>query len=70
MGVQRGDAFAPLDFGTFYYIFYRLAFNSESCETSRDVKYVKTLILLTRKFGLFGHICRMENDRKIKSLVF
>src|SRR6218665_766534 len=26
--------------------------------------------IITRKLELFGHICRMENDRKIKSVVF
>src|SRR6218665_3740069 len=26
--------------------------------------------MITRKLELFGHICRMENDRKIKSVVF
>src|SRR6218665_808246 len=26
--------------------------------------------IITRKLELFGHICRMENDRKIKSIVF
>ena len=24
--------------------------------------------IITRKLELFGHICRMENDRKIKSV--
>ena len=26
--------------------------------------------IITRKLELFGHICRMENDRKMKSVVF
>src|SRR6218665_2047545 len=26
--------------------------------------------IITRKLELFGHICRMENDKKIKSVVF
>ena len=26
--------------------------------------------IITRKLELFGHICRMENDRKLKSVVF
>jgi hypothetical protein len=26
--------------------------------------------IIQRKLGLFGHICRMSNDRKIKTLVF
>lgn len=27
-------------------------------------------VIMRRKLGLFGHICRMENDRKIKFVVF
>jgi len=26
--------------------------------------------LIRRKLGLFGHICRMHNNKKIKELVF
>src|SRR6218665_1889823 len=32
--------------------------------------YIYIQKIITRKLELFGHICRMDNDRKIKSIVF
>ena len=31
---------------------------------------IATRKLIRRKLGLFGHICRMHNNRKIKELMF
>src|SRR6218665_2346911 len=43
-----------------------------NAELHRRIDLTENLMqnIITRKLELFGHICRMENDRKIKSLVF
>src|SRR6218665_3649728 len=43
-----------------------------NAELHRRIDLTENLMqnIITRKLGLFGHICRMENDRKIKSVVF
>src|SRR6218665_3155229 len=43
-----------------------------NAELYRGIDLTENLMpkLITRKLELFGHICRMENDRKIKSVVF
>ena len=41
-------------------------------ELYRKIQLAKTLLqkVIQRKLRLFGHICRMNNSRKIKTLVF
>lgn len=43
-----------------------------NAELYRRIDLTENLMqkIITRKLELFGHICRMENDRKIKSIVF
>src|SRR6218665_2023490 len=43
-----------------------------NAELYRRIDLTENLMqkIITRKLELFGHICRMENDRKIKSVVF
>src|SRR6218665_2724572 len=43
-----------------------------NAELYRRIELTENLMqkIITRKLELFGHICRMENDRKIKSVVF
>ena len=41
-------------------------------ELYRKIQLAETLLqkVIQRKLRLFGHICRMDNSRKIKTLVF
>src|SRR6218665_2562783 len=43
-----------------------------NAELYRRIDLTENLMqkIITRKLELFGHICRMENDRKIKSIAF
>src|SRR6218665_1803084 len=43
-----------------------------NAELYRRIDLTENLMqkIITRKLELFGHICRMENGRKIKSVVF
>ena len=43
-----------------------------NAELYRRIDLTENLMekIITRKLELFGHICRMENDRQIKSVVF
>ena len=43
-----------------------------NAELYRRIDLTENLMqkIITRKLELFGHICRMENDRKIKSVGF
>src|SRR6218665_3026196 len=44
--------------------------NAELYRRIIDLTENLTQKIITRKLELFGHICRIENDRKIKSVVF
>ena len=43
-----------------------------NAELYRRIDLTENLMqkIITRKLELFGHICRMKNDRKIKSVIF
>ena len=53
-------------------IFRPTFFETFTNKYARVDKYRENIMqkLIGRKLGLFGHICRMHNNRKIKELMF
>ena len=44
--------------------------SNEEVRRRLDVKENLMQVIMKRKLGLFGHVCRMDNSRKIKSVMF
>ena len=43
---------------------------NEEVRRRLDVKENLMQVIMKRKLGLFGHVCRMDDSRKIKSVMF